>query len=152
MQCVAVCCSVMHCVIVCAVSFNCTQDLGCSHVFSRPFMFDYTHVLTQSCNTLQHTATHCNTPQHTAIHTTHCNTPQRTATRCNALQHTASLQHTATHDPPTPLPPLPNTSLHPPPLRAHSPSPPLNVNHTIATNTTHTAGAGADAKVNIVSM
>jgi len=33
-----------------------------------------------TCNTLQHTATHCNTLQHTA---THCNTLQHSATHCN---------------------------------------------------------------------
>jgi len=37
----------------------------------------------ETCNSLQHTATHCSTLQHAA---TRCNTLQYTATRCNTLQ------------------------------------------------------------------
>jgi len=56
------------------------------------------NTLQQTCNTLQHTATHwCNKAcermthlQHTA---THCNTLQHTATHCNTLQHTDVIKY-----------------------------------------------------------
>jgi len=83
LQCVAVCCSVLH----------------QSHL-SRDWQ----------TRLMQHTATHCSTLQHTAIHkkltneidATHCNTLQHTATHCNTQETDKrdwcnTLQHTATH-------------------------------------------------------
>jgi len=65
---------------------TCSAVIGTSGLAART-VYTCAHTHYNTCNTLQHTATHCNTLQHTA---THCNTLQHTATHCNTLQHTAT--------------------------------------------------------------
>ena len=99
LQCVAVCCSVLHlkwiltslhipslccsvlqCVAVCCSVLQWKWMLTSLHI---PSLTHFPHTCRDPFQ-LQHTATHCNTLQHTA---THRNTLQHTATHCNALQH-----------------------------------------------------------------
>ena len=93
---VAVCCSVLQCVIIQHISEN-NNDSHATRC-STP------QHAAKRCNTLQHTATHCKTLQHAAVHWTHCNNTlaQNTATRSSTLntlqQHTdtkhCNTQHT----------------------------------------------------------
>ena len=59
---------------------TCVRKEGSNERFEANFAQD-------SCNTLQHTATHCSILQHTVAY---CNTLQHTATHCSILQHTAA--------------------------------------------------------------
>ena len=69
--CVAVCCGVAQCVVMCCRVVR----LG-KYIFRSLWDLRLQHTATH-CNTLRNTATHCNTLQHTA---THCNTATLTAT------------------------------------------------------------------------
>jgi len=86
LQCVAVCWSVLQCVAVCCSVLQCVEPPQSPRGEPRAARQPfYIH-----CNTLQHTcnthATHCNTLQHTT--TTHCN---------NTLQHIYYFIYSATH-------------------------------------------------------
>jgi len=87
-QCVAVWCIVLQCVLVCQSHYGMLQrvaahcnTLQCGTYVMDPFFNKSTK------DTLQHTAAHCSTLQHTAAH---CSTLQHTAAHCSTLQHTAA--------------------------------------------------------------
>jgi len=90
LQCVAVCCSVLHSLTFCPLTPWTRNAIRMSGVNeSHP-----TGHLTQHCNTLQHAVSHCISLQHTATNyntpkhaARHCHTPQHAATHCYTLQH-----------------------------------------------------------------
>jgi len=83
----AMCYSVLQCVSSHSHGFRILfESIGETQRGGR-MPYDDKHCNT--CDTLQHTATHCNTPQHTA---THCDTMQHTETHCNILQHAFETQ------------------------------------------------------------
>jgi len=123
---VAVCCSVLQCVVACCNwadlgwawfvqiwgSLSVDDSLFVRHTIHMWMFLSLRHATTH-CNALQHTTTHCNKLQHTA---THCNTLHITMlcyvnvsliARHNLLQYgwqrashdelCDTLQHTATH-------------------------------------------------------
>jgi len=71
LQCVAVCCSVLQCAAVCCSVLHMTRRFIATHYNGCDARTRVTRCLPpvhDTCNTLQHTATHCNTLQHTALH------------------------------------------------------------------------------------
>jgi len=113
--CVAVCCSVLQCVVYCTLEepyYTCKRAR--SKTYNIEGSVEFFCQVFAICNILQHTATQCNTLQHTFFPKI-CNRVGNlagakitTRTHCDTLTHSNTLQHTPTHS---------NTLHHTPPYR-----------------------------------
>ena len=94
MQCVAVCCSLLHSVATDCLLHSVATDCPTPLALRAASLF--VHVAATPCNTLQHTATHiappCNTPTlRSALQRTTTHVATHRSTRCNTLQNTSTL-------------------------------------------------------------